>query len=156
MTTLDPLDLQILELVQNDGRLTYAEIGGKVGLSISAVNERLRKLNASGAIQAVVGVIDADAVGLSLTAFIQVLLERPEHDAPFRTGINRLPEVQECHHIAGDYSYLLKVRTRNTAHLEELISQGIKQLPGVARSQTTIVLSTTKETTLLPILTNDG
>jgi Lrp/AsnC family leucine-responsive transcriptional regulator len=156
MTTLDPIDLQILELVQNDGRLTYAEIGGKVGLSISAVNERLRKLNASGAIQAVVGVIDADAVGLSLTAFIQVLLERPEHDVPFRTGINRLPEVQECHHIAGDYSYLLKVRTRNTAHLEEVISKGIKQLPGVARSQTTIVLSTTKETTLLPILTNDG
>jgi Lrp/AsnC family transcriptional regulator, leucine-responsive regulatory protein len=156
MTTFDSIDLQILDLVQNDGRLTYSELGAAVGLSISAVNERLRKLNASGAIRRVVAVVDPDAVGLSLTAFIQVLLERPEHDAPFRSAVRDIPEVQECHHIAGDYSYLLKVRTRNTAHLEELISQGIKQLPGVVRSQTTIVLSTPKETTLLPIIAKDG
>jgi Lrp/AsnC family transcriptional regulator, leucine-responsive regulatory protein len=156
MTNLDTIDLHIIDLVQNDGRLTYSEIGTAVGLSISAVNERLRKLNASGAIQRVVAVVDPAAVGMSLTAFIQVLLERPEHDAPFLDGIRNLPEVQECHHIAGDYSYLLKVRTRNTAHLEVLISQGIKRLPGVARSQTTIVLSTPKETTLLPIVAQDS
>jgi Lrp/AsnC family leucine-responsive transcriptional regulator len=151
MNNLDAIDLQILDFVQNDGRLTYGELGAKVGLSISAVNERLRKLNASGAIQRVVAVVDPDAVGLLLTAFIQVLLERPEHDSPFRERIREIPEVQECHHIAGDYSYLLKVRARNTAHLEELLSQGIKRLPGVVRSQTTIVLSTPKETTVLPI-----
>jgi Lrp/AsnC family leucine-responsive transcriptional regulator len=155
MATLDPIDLQILDLVQNDGRLTYNELGEKVGLSISAVNERLRKLNASGTIQRVVAVIDPEAVGLSLAAFIQILLERPEHDAPFREGIRNLPEVLECHHIAGDYSYLLKIRVRNTAHVEELISNGIKRLPGVIRSQTTIVFSTPKETTKLPITSKD-
>jgi Lrp/AsnC family transcriptional regulator, leucine-responsive regulatory protein len=155
VSNLDATDLHILDLVQNDGRLTYADIGAQVGLSISAVNERLRKLNASGAIQRVVGVIDPDSVGLSLMAFIQILLERPDHDVPFKEGIAALPEVQECHHIAGDYSYLLKVRVRNTAHLEEVISQGIKSLPGVVRSQTTIVLSTAKETTNLPILPKD-
>jgi Lrp/AsnC family leucine-responsive transcriptional regulator len=156
MTNLDAIDLHMLDLVQHDGRLTYSELGESVGLSISAVNERLRKLNASGAIQRVVAVVDPDAVGLSLTAFIQILLERPEHDAPFRDAVRDIPEVQECHHIAGDYSYLLKVRTRNTAHLEELISHGIKLLPGVVRSQPTIVLSTPKETTLLPIIAKDS
>jgi Lrp/AsnC family transcriptional regulator, leucine-responsive regulatory protein len=156
MTNLDAIDLQILDLVQHDGRLTYSEVGAAVGLSISAVNERLRKLNASGAIQRVVGLVNPDAVGMSLAAFIQILLERPEHDAPFLDGIRSLTEVQECHHIAGDYSYLLKVRTRNTAHLEELISQRIKRLPGVTRSQTTIVLSTPKESTFLPIVAKDS
>jgi Lrp/AsnC family transcriptional regulator, leucine-responsive regulatory protein len=148
---MDDIDLQMLDLLQKDGRLTYGELGAVVGLSISAVNERLRKLNARGAIRATVAVVKPAAVGLTLTAFIQVLLERPEHDAPFIEGIRGITEVQECHHVAGDYSYLLKVRTRDTAHLETLISQGIKQLQGVVRTQTTIVLSTRKETTALPI-----
>jgi Lrp/AsnC family leucine-responsive transcriptional regulator len=148
---LDAIDLQLLDLVQRDARMTYSELGGEVGLSISAVKDRLRKLNANGAIRAQVAVIAPEAVGLTLAAYIQVLLERPEHDAPFIEGIRAMPEVLECHHIAGDYSYLLKVRTRNAAHLEELLSHGIKRLSGVVRSQTTIILSTPKETTTLPI-----
>ena len=151
--SMDDIDLRLLELLQVDGRLTYNELGESVGLSISAVNERLRKLNARGVIRSTVAVVDPAAVGLSLACFIQVLLERPEHDAPFIEGVRNLPEIQECHHIAGDYSYLLKVRTRDTTHLEKLITHGIKQLPGVIRSQTTIVLSTSKETTALPIST---
>jgi Lrp/AsnC family transcriptional regulator, leucine-responsive regulatory protein len=153
---LDAIDRHILDLLQHDGKLTYSELGSAVGLSISAVNERLRKLNANGAIRSVVAVIDPAAIELSLTAFIQVLLERPEHDVPFIEGIRAMPEVMEAHHVAGDYSYLLKVRTRNTAHLETLLSHGIKRLPGVIRSQTTIVLSTPKETTVLPIIHEDA
>jgi len=148
---MDHIDLRLLDLLQKDGRLTYGELGSEVGLSISAINERLRKLNARGAIRATVAVVEPSAVGLTLTAFIQVLLERPEHDAPFIEGIRGIAEVQECHHVAGDYSYLLKVRSRDTAHLEALISHGIKRLPGVVRTQTTIVLSTPKETTALRI-----
>ncbi|MFL5760196.1 MAG: Lrp/AsnC family transcriptional regulator [Thermomicrobiales bacterium] len=148
---MDDIDLHLLDLSQNDGRLTYGELGAAVGLSISAVNERIRKLYARGTIRATVAIVEPAAVGLALTSFIQVLLERPEHDAPFIAGVLATPEIQECHHIAGDYSYLLKVRTRDTAHLESLISNGIKRLPGVVRTQTTIVLSTPKETTALPV-----
>jgi Lrp/AsnC family leucine-responsive transcriptional regulator len=150
---MDDTDLRLLDLMQNDGRLTYGELGAAVGLSISAVNERLRKLTARGAIRALVAIVEPSAVGFTLTAFIQVLLERPEHDEPFIAAVQSVPEILECHHIAGDYSYLLKVRTRDTAHLETLISAGIKRLPGVVRTQTTIVLSTPKETTALPITT---
>jgi Lrp/AsnC family leucine-responsive transcriptional regulator len=148
---MDEIDLRLLGLLQSDGRLTYNELGSVVGLSISAVNERLRKLNAAGAIRTTVAIVEPRAVGLSLTSFIQVLLERPENDVPFIENVRRFAEIQECHHIAGDYSYLLKVRTRDTSHLETLISDVIKRLPGVVRTQTTIVLSTPKETSELPI-----
>jgi Lrp/AsnC family transcriptional regulator, leucine-responsive regulatory protein len=148
---MDEIDLRLLSLLQSDGRLTYNELGSAVGLSISAVNERLRKLNAAGAIRTTVAIVEPRAVGLSFSCFIQVLLERPENDAPFIEGVRDTAEIQECHHIAGDYSYLLKVRTRDTAHLETLISDVIKRLPGVVRTQTTIVLSTPKETSELPI-----
>ncbi len=145
--------MRLLGLLQSNGRLTYNELGSAVGLSISAVNERLRKLNAARVIRSTVAIIEPRAVGLSLTSFIQVLLERPENDAPFIESVRQIAEIQECHHIAGDYSYLLKVRTRDTSHLETLISTVIKRLPGVVRTQTTIVLSTPKETSELPIST---
>jgi Lrp/AsnC family leucine-responsive transcriptional regulator len=148
---MDEIDLRLLSFLQVDGRLTYSELGSEVGLSISAVNERLRKLNASGAIRSTVAIVEPRSVGLTLTSFIQVLLERPENDEPFIDAVRCTPEIQECHHIAGEYSYLLKVRTRDTAHLEILISKVIKRLPGVVRTQTTIVLSTRKETSALPI-----
>ena len=95
--------------------------------------------------------MNASRLGIGLTAFIGVTLARPRHRAGFLDLIQQLAEVQECHHAAGDFDYLLKVRCRGPADLERIVSDRIKAIPGVARTRTTIVLSTTKETTALPL-----
>jgi Lrp/AsnC family leucine-responsive transcriptional regulator len=148
---LDDLDRALLELVQQDDRLSYADLGKAVGLSISGVNARLRKLTASGVIARYSAQLDPAAVGLHLCAFVHVVLERPEHDAPFIAAVRECPAILECHHVTGDYSYLLKVRVPTTADLERLITHGIKTLPGVARTHTVIALSSPKETAALPL-----
>ena len=148
---MDSIDCALLALVQADGRRPYAELAAEVGLSVSAVNERLRRLRAQGVVREVVALLAPNAVGLSLLAFVHVLHDRPEHEAAFRAGVTAMLEVLECHHVTGEWSYLLKVRTRDTGHLEDVLTTGIKTLPGVVRTQTLIVLSSPKETTALDV-----
>lgn len=149
---MDDIDRKILAHLQLNGRDSYADIGKSVGLSVSAVNDRLKKLIAAGAIRRFAGLVDPAAVGRNLLAFVSVLLERPEHDAPFLAAIAELSDVQECHHVTGDWSYLLKIRVADTAALERVISGKIKTLPGVARSQTVIALSSAKDDPALACL----
>jgi len=148
---MDDTDIAILTLLQTDGQLSYAEIGARVGLSPSAVNERLRKLHGRGAIAGTTVRIDPAVMGLGVLAFISVLIDWSEHDAAFSDAVRAMPEVLECHHVTGDWSYLLKVRTRDKDALEDLISNRIKALPGVTRSETVIALRTDKETMALPL-----
>lgn len=150
---MDDMDRKIIEHAQADGRASYAELGAAAGLSVSAVNERLKKLQAAGVITGWSARVAPAAVGLDVLAFVHVLLERPEHDAPFRAAVAALPAVQECHHVTGEWSYLLKVRTTTTAALERFLSEALKTLPGVARSHTVIALSTVKETLAVPMET---
>ena len=149
-TVMDDIDRKIAAHIQHDGRASYADIGAAVGLSVSAVNERLKKLQSSGAIQGWSARMSPKALGLDVLAFVEVLLERPEHDAPFRAAVLAMPAVQECHHVTGEWSYLLKVRVADTEALERFLSNQLKTLPGVARSHTVIALSSVKETALLP------
>ncbi len=151
---MDESDLRLLSLIQYNSKLSYAELGKRVGLSVSAVNERLKKLQAQGIIRSYVAVLDAEAVGLDLCAFIQVLIDRPENEPTFLKRIAKVREVQECHHLTGEFSYLLKVRVRNTSHLETLLKEQLKSLKGLVRTHTFIVLSTPKETTALAL--DDG
>jgi Lrp/AsnC family leucine-responsive transcriptional regulator len=148
---MDELDRKIIAHIQADGRASYAEIGAAAGLSVSAVNERLKKLQASGAVTGFGARVSPAAVGLHLLAFVQVLLERPEHDASFRAAMHDTPAVQECHHVTGEWSYLLKVRVPTTADLERFLTERLKTLPGVVRSHTVIALSSPKETPTLPV-----
>ncbi len=94
---------------------------------------------------------DPIQLGCSVTAFVAVALERPEHRAPFAELIRELPEVQECHHIAGDFDYMLKVRCAALLDLERIVGEHIKGLAGVVRTRTTIALSAVKETPALPL-----
>ncbi len=153
---MDLIDRQLLALLQRDSRLSYGDLGGRVGLSVSAVNERLKKLTSRGVLRSFVAMVDPQAVGFGLCAFVQVLIDRPEHESEFVARVTETPEVQECHHVTGDYSYLLKVRVRDTMHLETLLGETLKSLPGVIRTQTIIVLSTPKETTVVPVAAADG
>jgi Lrp/AsnC family leucine-responsive transcriptional regulator len=148
---MDNLDRKIIGFLQENGRAALAEVAGAVGLSVSAVNERLKKLQDRGVIQGWAARLDPAAVGLDVLAFVQVLIERPEHNAAFLALAARLPQVQEVHHVTGAWSYLLKVRARNTRELERLLSDDLKSVPGVVRSETVIALSSPKETATLPV-----
>lgn len=148
---MDDLDSKILEYIQSFGRSSYAEIGGAISLSVSAVNERLKKLEKQGVITGWTARIDPLAAGNGVLAFVYVLIERPEHEAAFHALMRHEPAIQECHHVASDWSYLLKVRAPSLPALEELVARRIKALPGIPRSQTVIVMSTVKETATVPV-----
>jgi Lrp/AsnC family leucine-responsive transcriptional regulator len=113
--------------------------------------ERVKRLEEKGVILGYSALVDAESVGAVLTAYVAVTLDRPEHRKPFLKRVAKLAEVQECHHVAGDDDYLLKVRCRGPRDLDRVISQELKSVPGVGRTRTTIVLSTAKETPMLPL-----
>lgn len=100
---LDAKDRRILQLVQRDGASAQAEIAKKVGLSTAAVNERLRKLEASGVIRRWTALVRPEAVGASITAFVEVFIENPRFESAFLERVTRLNEVQECHHVTGEF-----------------------------------------------------
>ena len=100
--------------------------------------------------------LDPEAVGARLTAFVAVTLEHPRYRRAFLERVGSLAEVQECHHVAGDDDYLLKVRCSGTGHLDHVLSEELKGVPGVLRTRTTIVLGTAKETTVLPLPEDGG
>ncbi|MES3025849.1 MAG: Lrp/AsnC family transcriptional regulator [Pseudomonadota bacterium] len=143
--------MKLLRLVQVDGRRSAAELGAEIGLSVSAVSERLRRLGASGVVKATRAIIAPERVGISLCAFIFVDLEPRADERQFAAALGEMPEVQEAHHVTGPHSWLIKVRVPDTAALQHLLSRHIKPLPGVLRSESVIVLETTKETSELPL-----
>jgi len=147
----DVVDLQILRSLMSDGRKAWSELATELGLSPPAAADRVRRLEQNGVIRGYRAVIDPESVGCHLTAFVAVTLEKPQHRERFLKRIGRLPQIQECHHVAGDDDYLLKVRCENTRHLDQIISVEIKSLPGIVRTRTTIVMDTIKETSELPV-----
>lgn len=147
----DRTDLRILALVQRDGKLAQARIARRVGLSTAAVNERLKKLERSGVIRRYAALVDAAAVGAALTAFVEVFIERPRHEAAFLKSMLGLDEVQECHYVTGESSLLLKVRVRDIEALQELLLRRLNGLEGVRQTRTLIVLSTLKEECFVPL-----
>jgi len=147
---LDAIDLQILEELQTQGRTKRNELAEKVKLSIPAVSERLRKLEERGVIRSFNAVLEARKVGLEVTAFIFVMAESSTFYPQILERATNHPEILECHAITGEGSHILKARTRSTATLEKLLSQ-IQSWPGVTNTRTSIVLSSPKETTVLPL-----
>ncbi|MEQ9335123.1 Lrp/AsnC family transcriptional regulator [Thalassobaculum sp.] len=148
---MDEIDRKIIDIVQADGRVTNAALAAATGLSVSAANDRLRRLQERGVIAGWHARVDPEAVGLGLLAFVFVLVDRTEHNRPFVAAATALPEVLELHHVTGEWSYLLKVRAAGPRALEGLITDRIKAIPGVARSMTFIALSSSKETAALPV-----
>jgi Lrp/AsnC family leucine-responsive transcriptional regulator len=148
---MDAIDLQILRIVQSDNRRSAAEIGQEIGLSVSAVSDRVRRMNASGVIAANRAVADPLRVGLGLCAFVFVDLEPRADEAEFARQVTALPEVQEAHHITGPHNWLVKVRVKDTAALQALMVERLKPIPGVLRTETLIALTSAKETSELAL-----
>jgi Lrp/AsnC family leucine-responsive transcriptional regulator len=148
---MDAIDLQILGIIQADNRRSAADIGQEIGLSVSAVSDRVRRLNASGVVSANRAVVDPLRVGFGVCAFIFVDLEPRADEGAFVQRVTALPEVQEAHHITGPHSWLVKVRVRDTAALQLWMMEKLKPLPGVLRTETMIALTSAKESSELTI-----
>ncbi len=147
---LDGIDLKILEILQVRGQTTRSELAEEVKLSIPSVSERIRKLSESGFIRSINAILDARKVHLEVTAFILVSCDSPGYYSKIIERAATFDEILECHAITGEGSHLLKVRTHNTSTLEKLLSE-IQSWPGVSTTRTIVVLSTQKETTVLPL-----
>jgi len=137
---LPDLDRRIVRLLSEDGRMSFTDLGRATGLSTSAIHQRVRRLEARGVIRGYAAVVDPEAVGLPLTAFISI---RPidasaPDDAPDRLA--DVPEIEACHSVAGEESYILKVRVATPTALEALLAR-IRAAANVS-TRTTIVLST--------------
>ena len=144
---MDALDYRIVDMLQRDGRATQLEISRTVGLSQPAVAERIRKLEDRGVITGYAARVDAAQLGKDITAFIGVNIEHPKYFEGFAKKVLALPDVLECHRVAGNDSYILKVRTENTKTLDKLLVETLRTISGVTRTHTTIVLSSIKEET---------
>jgi Lrp/AsnC family leucine-responsive transcriptional regulator len=148
---IDGIDAKILNLLQNNARISNVAIARTVGLAPSAVLERIRKLEQAGVVRGYVALIDPRVVGQRMLAFVAVqTAEQPGEDRIART-LARMPEVLEVHHVAGDDCFLIKLRARDAEHVGQLLKHKIGRVPGVRSTRTTIVLGTEKELPILPI-----
>ena len=145
------LDVKALKLLMRNGRATWAELGQLLGLSAPSAADRVRKLEQRGVIRGYAALVDPASVGHPLTAYVSVSLASHRNRAAFLRAIDKMDQVAECHHVAGDDDYLLKVRCRGTLDLDHLLAKELKDKLGVARTRTTIVLSTAKESVRVPI-----
>ena len=137
---LDERDLGILAALQRDARATFAEIGERVGLAPSSVHERVRKLEGAGVISAYRAEVDAASLGLFVTALVSVMPLDPRQPDDLPDRVIEFDEVEDCHSVAGDENYILKVRTRTTSDLEDFLRR-LREKAGV-QTRTTVVLST--------------
>ena len=142
---MDLLDTQILSMLNDNGRESAAHIAKAISLSVPAVLERIRKLTAAGIIEGFTVRVDRAKLGKKLLAFVFVRLEGTAYIADFRERAVQLEDVLECHHMAGEYDYLLKIASEDTAGLEHFLTKKLKQLDGIAQTNTLIVLATLKE-----------
>jgi Lrp/AsnC family leucine-responsive transcriptional regulator len=138
---LDELDLQLLDALQSNARSTFAELGSIVGLKGPAVHDRVKRLEQRGYIQRYSAQLDAKRLGLLLTAFVSLYTAPDCNYDDFTRALGEMPEVCEVHSVAGEETFVCKVVTGSTKHLDDLLAR-LKAMPGMARTRTTIVLTT--------------
>ncbi|MEU7000894.1 Lrp/AsnC family transcriptional regulator [Nonomuraea sp. NPDC046570] len=140
---MEEIDRRIVTLLARDGRMSFTDLARETGLSVSAVHQRVRRLEKRGVLRGYAALVDHDAIGLPLTAFVSIKPIDPAapDDAPERLA--GLSAIEACHSVAGDESYILKVRVSSPIGLEELLQQ-IRAAANVS-TRTTVVLSTPYE-----------
>jgi Lrp/AsnC family leucine-responsive transcriptional regulator len=151
----DTIDLQIIDALQEHGRMPHAKLADQVGLSAPSVIERVKKLEDSGVITGYHAAIDARMVGKDVTAFIGVSIGHPRTINLFEDTVAQMPDILECHHVTGEHTVLLKVKTHNTASLEQLI-RTIRLIDGVTRTETMVVLSTHTERAQIAVTADES
>lgn len=141
---MDAIDVKIIKRLRKNARENASEIGNAVNMSVSAVIERIKKLESSGVIKRYEAVLDNEKLGLNTTAFICVSMERPKYNDGFADFVSTCPRIEECHYITGDFDFLLKVCADGREGLARLLNE-IKFVKGVSSTKTVMALSTVKE-----------
>ncbi len=129
--SIDEIDLRILDMLQRNGKLSQARIAGAVGLTTPSVNERIKKMERHGMIRGFVALLDHEKMGLPLTAYVDVALEHPRFEKGFVDDLEKLLGVQECHYLAGDFAYRLKVKAADPRILADFLQRRILSIKGV-------------------------
>jgi Lrp/AsnC family transcriptional regulator, leucine-responsive regulatory protein len=144
MVQIDGIDKAILLYLQHDSRIAYAELANRVGLSVGAVHERVKKLERKGVIRRYRIDVDPEAIGLKLTAFVAVELEGSSTCRTVLPELKTFPEIEEVHSVAGEIDVILKIHSTDTKTLEDLLYR-IKAIKGISRMTTRVVLTTELE-----------
>lgn len=149
--SLDKLDRRILQLLQQDGRMSMKDLAEQVGLSITPAIERVKRMERDGVITGYHARLNPAAVGATLLVFVEITLNQKSasHFEQFRREVLRIPEVQECHLVSGDFDYLIKARIHEMAEYRKLLGDMLLNLPGAAQSKSYVVMEEIKETLVL-------
>jgi DNA-binding Lrp family transcriptional regulator len=150
---LDDKDRALLRHLQDDARVTSTELAKRVDLSPPGLQKRVRKLEEMGVIEGYKTLLNREALGFDMLCFVQVTLRRHEPEAirSFKERIKSMTEVMECHHITGEYDYLLKIVVRNRNHLEQFLVEKLTPLKGMDKIRTSLVLREIKSSTAIPL-----
>ncbi|HRF59671.1 MAG TPA: Lrp/AsnC family transcriptional regulator [Fimbriimonadaceae bacterium] len=150
---LDEVDVNILRLLMEDGRITNADIARKVGLSAPSVLQRVRKLEDLGVIRGYTVVVDPATLGYSLTVMAQISLALHQEQPidRFVRAVQEIPEVQACYHVSGEFDYLLKIVVQDMKSYEALIKDRLSKIKGIGKIHSCFVLATAKEVHSLPL-----
>ena len=145
---LNKVDRNILQVLQQDGRISFTDLGKKVGLTTTPCIERVRKLERDGYIKGYSAILDAQQLGVSLVVFVQVRLNRTHNQTfeEFRRQVQSLPEVQECYLVTGSFDFLVKARVQDMAAYRDFLEGSLLNLSGVQESTSIAVMETVKET----------
>lgn len=151
--SLDPTDLRLIDALQEDGRITNQDLAKRCGLSPAACHDRVRRLRERGIITRTVAIIEPKALRCDLLIFVEVLLDRTTDDVfrAFADHVRSIPEILECHMVAGGFDYLVKARVSDMSAYRTFLGNILASVPGVRETRTYAVLEQVKETTRLPI-----
>lgn len=149
---LDEVDVQLLSLLQKDGRMTNADLAKSVGLSPPSVLQRVRTLEKLGLIRGYFALLDYERLGLRITALamISLSLHQEQPIERFRKAVQAIPEVLECYHVSGEFDFLLKIVVKDIRSYEMLIREKLSKIKGISQIRTSFVLSTPKFTNQIP------
>jgi Lrp/AsnC family leucine-responsive transcriptional regulator len=150
---IDEMDRKLLRALQADGRITNQNLAQLCNISPAACFERVKRLRAQGVISGYTALLDPDKVDHALMIFVEVLLDRTTDDifASFAAHVRSIPEVLECHMVAGGFDYLLKIRVRDMAAYRAFLGETLVAMPGIRETRTYAVLEEVKATTHLPV-----
>ena len=152
-THLDEVDIQLLSLLQEDGRITNADLAKRVGLSPPSVLQRVRTLEKLGLIREYAALLDYERLGLRITALAMVSLSLHQEQPieRFRKAVQDIPEILECYHVSGEFDFLLKIVVKDIRAYEQLVREKLSRIKGIGQIKTSFVLATPKYTTRIPL-----
>lgn len=155
---MDKIDQLILDELQRDARISNTELARRVNLSPPATLARVKRLEENHYIQRYVAILDREKANFDMLCFVRVSLQLHDTDqvTGFHKAIRKMPEVLECHHVTGDYDYLLKVVAHNTKDLENFLVRRLTPVPGIAQIHTSLVLREVKNSSVIPLRSAPG